>query len=198
MQFAQFMEPAQITALADAGVAYPPFAESVKILLEKLTSDTDRSIMESGKIVLDGGPGSGNHGHEGIPGQVGGSAPSDGSASETTVSSATGANKFAAGSSPRNLDAHWEGSSRAHSHKEEYPDFSKEQYAERALELIQKPVAGNVFGYKTANGEICRYDEETNDYVKGHPDKGIKTMFKPRNGKQYYEGRKSAEGEEDE
>lgn len=27
------------------------------------------------EVDADGGPGSGNHGHEGVPGQVGGSAP---------------------------------------------------------------------------------------------------------------------------
>ena len=33
-------------------------------------------ILVQGEVDTDGGPGSGNHGHEGVPGQVGGSAPS--------------------------------------------------------------------------------------------------------------------------
>jgi len=77
MQFARFMEPAQVYALIDAGVAFPPFAESIKLLLRCLTHEsTSDRIKVSPSITTDGGPGSGNHGHKGVPGQVGGSAPS--------------------------------------------------------------------------------------------------------------------------
>ena len=43
--------------------------KAVKLTLEEVGNRGDSSD-------LDGGPGSGNHGHEGVPGQVGGSAPS--------------------------------------------------------------------------------------------------------------------------
>ena len=48
---------------------FQPFADDVKLLKAALRGE--RVPFEE-----DGGPGSGNHGHEGIPGQVGGSAPS--------------------------------------------------------------------------------------------------------------------------
>ncbi len=48
---------------------FQPFADDVKLLKAALRGE--RAPFEE-----DGGPGSGNHGHEGVPGQVGGSAPS--------------------------------------------------------------------------------------------------------------------------
>ena len=44
---------------------FPPFADSLEILKDCLFNDNE-----------DGGPGSGHHGHKGVPGEVGGSAPS--------------------------------------------------------------------------------------------------------------------------
>lgn len=46
---------------------FKPFADSVLLLF---------SILIVDEINSDGGPGSGNFGHEGVPGQIGGSAPS--------------------------------------------------------------------------------------------------------------------------
>ena len=97
--------------------------------------------------------------------------------------SATGENKFERGFSKKNLDKHWDGSS---SHKNQYKNMTKKQYSERALELIQKPVGGDIKGYKNNLDEIVRYDVKNNDFVKGNPAKGIKTMFKPSSGEKYY------------
>lgn len=97
--------------------------------------------------------------------------------------SATGANKFKKGFSSKNLDAHWDGD---HAHKDQYPNMTKKQYAERALDLIQQPVGGKVDGYQKNDGKIVRYDKESNDIVVGHPEKGIATMFKPKNGYKYF------------
>lgn len=98
--------------------------------------------------------------------------------------SATGENKFEKGFSKKNLDKHWDGSS---SHKNQYSGMTKKQYSERALELIQKPVGKDIRGYKNKLDEVVRYDKKTNDFVKGNPSKGIKTMFKPADGEKYYE-----------
>lgn len=103
--------------------------------------------------------------------------------SEKTEVSVTGANVFKKGFSKKNLDEHWTGKS---AHKDQYPEYNKQQYAERALELIQMPVGGNILGYKTKNNEVARYDKASNDYVKGNPNIGIKTMFKPTNKEEYY------------
>lgn len=53
---------------------FPPFADSLEILKDCLFNDNE-----------DGGPGSGNHGHEGRPGEVGGSLPSGGDAGLPTL-----------------------------------------------------------------------------------------------------------------
>lgn len=76
MEFAQFMEPAKVLSLIDAGVAFPPFAESVKLLLHGLTPGSPSDTINPIPTNTDGGPGSGNFGHEGRKGQVGGSGGS--------------------------------------------------------------------------------------------------------------------------
>ena len=98
--------------------------------------------------------------------------------------SALGANKFDRGFSPENLDRHWGGIS---DHSKEYEEFTKEQYAQRALELVQSAADNKyIFGYKKADGTIVRYDIRTNDYVKGHPHNEIYTMFKPTAKSDYF------------
>lgn len=72
-------------------------------------------------------------------------------------------------------------------HGKEYPGFTKEQYIKRALELIEQPVSGKILGHKTKDNVLIRYDKKTNDFVKGRPDKGIYTMFKPIEGQVYYD-----------
>ena len=98
--------------------------------------------------------------------------------------SATGANEFKAGFSKANLDRHWVGGDSDHS--EQYPGYSKSQYAEAALSLVQSETSDTVKGYKNKYGQVARYDITNNNYVKGHPDVGIATMFKPDDGIEYY------------
>lgn len=85
----------------------PPYAVSkdgTKVSFYDVRSKESVDRLKNGKVVYsdpyfrkiarsahnDGGPGSGNHGHKGVPGQVGGSAPSDShsgsSAGPSTVS----------------------------------------------------------------------------------------------------------------
>ena len=84
-----------------------------------------------------------------------------------------------------NLDRHGEGGESDHS--EDYSSFTKEQYAQRALELARSPVSEHVLGYMATNGDIVRYDESTNDWVKAARSGRIKTMFKPDKGTRYFE-----------
>lgn len=112
--------------------------------------------------------------------------------------SATGPNEFERGFSQDNLYAHWYGSIYAHGHKDEYlaenPHFTKEMYAARALDLVQsRTIKNQILGYKTNDGWIVRYDILKNDYVKGNPKRGIKTMFKPDEGIEYFNGREKEE-----
>ena len=96
---------------------------------------------------------------------------------------------FKKGFSYNNLKNHWYGNEekRIHSHKNEYKGMSMKEYGERALSLIQKPTNG-IKGYTNGKGQVIRYDPKTNDFVKGNPQKGIATMFKPTNGYKYYKG----------
>lgn len=100
-----------------------------------------------------------------------------------------GSHKFKQGFSKTNLNNHWYGNKARgiHSHRSEYKGFTKEQYAKRALELIQKPTGKGILGYTNSKGEIIRYDTKSNDFVKGNPSIGIKTMFKPKGKLSYFQ-----------
>lgn len=77
MSMAKFLEPEIVLEWIDKGMAFEPFAESIKYSLSNLlTPENPKDTMKEKVINEDGGPGSGNHGHSGVPGQIGGSAPS--------------------------------------------------------------------------------------------------------------------------
>lgn len=87
------------------------------------------------------------------------------------------------------LNNHWKvGNGRVHF--KEYIDegiTTKEQYVARALELIESKTSDTILGHMDKDGYIIRYDTERNDFVKGRPDRGIATMFKPIKGQTYYD-----------
>lgn len=143
-------------------------------------------ISTTDSMLEDGGPGSGNFGHSGRPGEIGGSGEGGGP-------SAAGANKFERGFTPANLNKHWIGGESDHS--EQYKGYTKGQYAQEALELVQKPVGGGIEGYLDKSGLVARYDTATNNFVKGHPREGIATMFKPKAGIAYFNRRKKLENQ---
>lgn len=97
-----------------------------------------------------------------------------------TDASAKGKNKFVKGfRNKQALNNHWQN---GRTHQKEYADdgiTTKEQYEARALELAESACSDTILGYKNAQNEIVRYDTEKNDFVKGNPNKCIKTMFKP-------------------
>jgi len=99
--------------------------------------------------------------------------------------SANGENKFLVrGFKNRQaLMNHWQN---GRTHSEEYPCFTMEQYEQRALELLEQATSENILGHIDKNNYITRYDRTTNDFAKGHPYKGIVTMFKPIDGENYY------------
>ena len=69
--------------------------------------------------------------------------------------SATGANPDLPGFTSKNLDKHF-GSKFSSDHSSQYNGFTKEQYAQRAHELIKAPVSDSILGYKTTNGDVIR------------------------------------------
>lgn len=78
---------------------------------------------------------------------------------------------------------HWQN---GRTHRDEYPNFTMQEYEQHALELLEKPVSENILGHADKNNYLTRYDRENNDFAKGHPCKGILTMFKPEDGENYY------------
>lgn len=106
--------------------------------------------------------------------------------------SALGSNPDLPGFSQANLDDHWVGGKSDHS--KEYSDFTKEQYAQRAHELVRSATNDTVLGYKIANGAVVRFDKNTGDFVKGFTDTGIATMFKLRGGEGRFSRIMSREG----
>ena len=96
--------------------------------------------------------------------------------------SSTGANPSIPAFTQKSLDDHWGGKS---DHSGDYPGFTKEQYAERALELVRMPTSESILGYQAMNGAIVRYDKTTNDFVKGFKT-GVATLYKPDGGEDYF------------
>ena len=111
--------------------------------------------------------------------------------------SATGKNELRKKGFPskQKLNNHWQN---GRTHAEEYkPDgiTTKEQYEKRGVELAESAADGKkILGYKTKEGFICRYDVKKNDYVKADINKGLRSLFKPREGIEYYKRFEKAEG----
>ena len=98
-----------------------------------------------------------------------------------TDASAKGKNVFVKGfKNKQALNNHWQN---GRTHQKEYVKdgiTTKEQYEARALDLAQSACSDTILGYKNAQNEIVRYDTVKNDFVKGNPNKCIKTLFKPK------------------
>ena len=96
------------------------------------------------------------------------------------------------------LNNHWQN---GRTHADEYEAdgiTTKEQYEQRGVELAESAADGvNILGYKTKEGYICRYDVKRNDYVKADVNKGLRTLFKPTDGIDYFNLWKSKEGVEE-
>jgi len=94
--------------------------------------------------------------------------------------------------SESNLNKHW-GSGFNSDHSKQYPNFTKEQYANRALELARSKTSDNIIGYISDNGSIVRYDIQNNDWVRAYGT-GPATLFKPSRGIDYYNDVKKSDG----
>lgn len=96
------------------------------------------------------------------------------------------------------LNNHWQN---GRTHADEYEAdgiTTKDQYEQRGVELAESAADGvNILGYKTKEGYICRYDVKRNDYVKADVNKGLRTLFKPTDGIDYFNLWKSKEGVEE-
>lgn len=74
------------------------------------------------------------------------------------------------------------------SHGNEFGDITSEQYQKLAASLLAEPKSEAILGYETEHRRV-RYDIENNIYALGNPKTGkITTMFKPKVGKEYFDG----------
>lgn len=106
--------------------------------------------------------------------------------SDSVTSSPSGANRLQVRgfASRQKLMNHWKN---GRTHQDEYPDFTMEQYVQRAVILAEMPTGGNILGHVDKDGVIVRYDRKENDFVKANVRNGILTMFKPTAGEKYYQ-----------
>lgn len=104
------------------------------------------------------------------------------------------AHKLVKGFEEPELTEHWEGSSRANSHKGQYEGMTKEEYGKRARELAESPTGKYIRGFACLNQNIIvRYDVRTGDFVKAHIHNGVITMFKPKTKAVYFNNQYKAE-----
>ena len=104
--------------------------------------------------------------------------------------SATGANTFVKRgfANKQKLMNHWKN---GRTHREEFPEIkTAKEYEQKALELLERPVGGNILGHADKDGNVIRYDRKNNIFAKGNPQKGVRTMMKPKDGLAYYLQRK--------
>lgn len=112
----------------------------------------------------DGGEGSGNFGHKGVPGEVGGSAPS---------ASAKGENVPCVGfARPDKLSYH-----AGYHGMKEMGLKSEDEYLNHAIEFLKQPCSDTIDGYVTEDGQVCRFNRTTGEYAKGVPGGKITTCF---------------------
>ena len=106
--------------------------------------------------------------------------------SDSVTPSPSGANRLQVRgfTSRQKLMNHWKN---GRTHQDEYPDFTMEQYVQRAVSLAEMPTGGNILGHVDKDGVIVRYDRKENDFVKANVRNGILTMFKPTAGEKYYQ-----------
>lgn len=106
--------------------------------------------------------------------------------SDSVTPSPSGANRLQVRgfASRQKLMNHWKN---GRTHQDEYPDFTMEQYVQRAVSLAEMPTGGNILGHVDKDGVIVRYDRKENDFVKANVRNGILTMFKPTAGEKYYQ-----------
>lgn len=167
----------------------------------RLTKGTPSAIIKSQTNQTDGGEGSGNFGHKGVKGQVGGSAPSD---SSNPKPSASGSNPECTGfASDKLLKKH------VNKHAHEFGITNEADYVAKAKNFIKQPCSDKIDGYATKDGEVVRFNRETGEYGKGTPGGNIKTYFIAKRNKntgevnlelanKYFDSLKESEGNDDE
>jgi SPP1 gp7 family putative phage head morphogenesis protein len=80
------------------------------------------------------------------------------------------------------------GSLERHSkHLKEYGNISLEAYRDKAITLLNTPVGDGIEGFTNKNGHVFRYDSINNDFASAKPSGIVETLFKPKQGRAYWE-----------
>lgn len=80
-------------------------------------------------------------------------------------------------------------------HLHEYEGFTPVMYLARATELLNALVDGVVIeSFVDKDGFLFRYDHKLNDFAIGHCSGSISTLFKPVDGRGYWEEQKKKYG----
>lgn len=136
----------------------------------------------------DGSASSGNYGHSGRPGKVGGSAP--------TVS-AEGENVPCTGfANEERLNSH------IMKHGSEFGNVRAKEYEQKGINFLKQACGGDVVGYKLSDGKVVRFNRKTTEYATGYPGSWLCTYMKAKyddkkhrirqdKANEYYEGRKA-------
>ena len=171
----------------EAGLQMPDILSQLNGQIQKAAAHNDDAIVAVMKEVrnlllnMDGNEGIVKYNPDQPRNENGQFASTGGGASPT------GANIFTVQGfrSKQKLNNHYA------NHAFEYADddrvSSKKDYLKVALELVQSEVGGDIYGHLNKDGHVVRYDAAHNDFVKGDPSKGVFTMFKPVEGKAYYD-----------
>ena len=64
-------------------------------------------------------------------------------------------------------------------HKKQYETMTDAEYDEHARKLLAKSCGPDIWGYRSADGSICRFNRLTGEFAKGYPGGDIKTCFYP-------------------
>lgn len=71
-------------------------------------------------------------------------------------------------------------------HIHEYGDISAEEYTRIASELLQSPANDDIMEVRRSDGGVSKYRISTNDFVASDGKWSIRTLFKPKNGIEYW------------
>ncbi|MGL5753010.1 MAG: hypothetical protein ACRCXT_20885 [Paraclostridium sp.] len=64
-------------------------------------------------------------------------------------------------------------------HLKEYNNITPEEYLDIARKLLAEPLSEDIEGFVSSMGWVFKYRKSTNDFVMGHPEGTISTLFKP-------------------
>jgi pyocin large subunit-like protein len=64
--------------------------------------------------------------------------------------------------------------------------MTKDIYLKRAKNLLNSDVGGDIDGFVSKDGWVFRYNKRTNEFATAKPDGTIETLFRPKEGMDYW------------